>query len=55
VILKSENFYSKLNTYLSDENSINKLKELFDRYYLDSPDECINIMHQWVKMFDELL
>jgi hypothetical protein len=49
------NLKNKLNTYLSDENSINKLKELFDRYYLDSPDECINIMHQWVKMFDELL
>ncbi len=49
------NLKNKLNTYLSDENCINKLKELFKRYYLDSPDECINIMHEWVKMLDELL
>ena len=49
------NLKNKLNNYLSDEDSINKLKELFKRYYLEEPNECINIMHQWVKMFDELL
>jgi hypothetical protein len=49
------NLKNKLNNYLSDEDSINKLKELFKVYYLDNPDECINIMHKWNKMIDELL
>ncbi len=49
------NLKQKLNSYLSEEDSKNKLKELFNRYYLDSPDECINIMHNWVKMIDDLL
>ncbi len=49
------NLKNKLNIYLSEDDSINKLKELFCKYYIASPNECIDIMHKWVKMLDELL
>ncbi len=39
--------YDLTNNYLNNEDNINKLKILFKKYFIESPDECINIMKSW--------
>ncbi len=49
------NLKKKITVYLLEEESKNKLKELFNKYYLDTPDECFDKMNKWIKMLDDLI
>jgi hypothetical protein len=49
------NMNNKLkNNYLSINNN-SKLNSFFNRYFIDSNIECINIMYKWIDMLDELI
>ena len=50
-----KNLNNKLNFYLSDEESINKLTLLFNKYFSDKPEYCLNIMNKWVIMLDNIV
>ena len=48
------NMMNKLkNDYLSNENNIIKLKTMFEKYFIDSPSDCINIMNTWIILMEE--
>ena len=46
---------NKLHFYLSDNISFDKFNAFFNDYFIEKPDECINIMKKWVNMLDELI
>jgi hypothetical protein len=49
------NMLDKLkNNYLVYENNINKFNILFKKYFKNH-NECINSMHKWVEMMEELI
>ena len=50
-----KNLNIKLKFYLSDIISVTKFKLLFKKYFFENPDKCIDIMHEWVFMIDELI
>ena len=49
------NSLNKLNFYLNDNISIDKFNSLFKNYFIEKPDECINIMKNWINMLDEII
>ena len=49
------NLNKKLKFYLSDEESITKLNLVFKKYFLEKPENCINIMNNWIIMFDNII
>ena len=48
------NLKKKLIFYLSDEESITKLNFLFKKYFSENSEDCINIMNDWIIMFDSI-
>jgi hypothetical protein len=49
------NLHKKIIFYLSDEESITKLNVLFKKYFSEKPEDCINIMNNWIIMFDNII
>lgn len=48
------NLKNKLIFYLSDNNSIEKLTSLFKKYFIEKPEDNIEIMKTWITMIEEL-
>ncbi len=50
------NMVNKLkNEYLNNESNIIKLNTMFNKYFKDSSNNCINTMHKWTIIIDELI
>jgi len=47
--------YDLNNNYLNNQDNINKLNILFNKYFKETPSECINIMKSWENIFDNLI